>query len=61
MDLLGEQSLEYRDLIIAVQIEGRTYAEVAEELGKSPDAIRMQAKRAQAELAKIYRILDEKA
>jgi RNA polymerase sigma-70 factor (subfamily 1) len=59
MDLLGEQSLEYRDLIIALQIEGRTYAEVAEELGKSPDAIRMQSKRAQAELAKIYKALDQ--
>jgi RNA polymerase sigma-70 factor (subfamily 1) len=61
MDLLGEQSQEYRDLIIAVQIEGQTYAEIAEELGKSPDAIRMQTKRAQAELAKIYRSLDEGA
>ena len=61
MDLLGEQSPEYRDLIIAVQIEGQTYAEIAEELGKSSDAIRMQAKRSQAELAKIYRTLDEKA
>jgi len=61
MDLLGEQSQEYRDLIIAVQIEGQTYVELAEELGKSPAAIRMQTQRAQAELAKIYRTLDEKA
>ena len=61
MDLLGQQSHEYRDLIIAIQIEGQTYAEIAEELGKSPDAIRMQAKRAQVELAKIYRTLDDEA
>lgn len=61
MDLLSEQSQEYRDLIIAVQIEGQTYAEIAEELGKSPDAIRMQVKRAQAELAKIYRTLEDEA
>ena len=59
MDLLGQQSEEYCELIIAVQIEGRTYAEIAEEVGKSPDAIRMQARRAQVELAKIYRTLDE--
>lgn len=59
MDLLGQQSEEYRDLIIAVQIEGQTYVEIAEELGKSPDAIRMQTKRAQVELAKIYVTLDE--
>ena len=59
MDLLGQQSQEYRDLVIAVQLEGQTYAEIAEEIGKSPDAIRMQTKRAQAELAKIYKTLDE--
>ena len=58
MDLLGEQSQEYRDLIIAVQIEGQTYVELAEELGKSPAAIRMQTQRAQAELAKVYKSLD---
>ena len=35
MDLLGQQSEEYCELIIAVQIEGRTYAEIAEEVGKN--------------------------
>jgi len=58
MDLLGQRSEEYQELIIAVQLEGRTYSEISEETGKSPDAIRMQAKRAQIELAKIYRAIE---
>jgi RNA polymerase sigma factor (sigma-70 family) len=59
MDLLGEQSEEYRELVIAVQLEGRTYVELAADLGKSADAIRMQCNRAQAELAKIYKTLED--
>ena len=58
MDLLGQRSEEYQELIIAVQLEGRTYSEISEETGKSPDAIRMQAKRAQIELAEIYRAIE---
>ena len=59
MDILGQQSREGHDLVIAVQLEGRTFVELAEETGKSPDAIRMQVNRAQVELAKIYKALEE--
>ena len=52
MDRLGEENEEYRDLIVAVKIEGRTYGEIAEETGVSPDAVRMKVNRAMAVLAR---------
>jgi DNA-directed RNA polymerase specialized sigma24 family protein len=33
-------------LIIAVKLQSRTYQELADETGKSPDAVRMQVNRA---------------
>ena len=54
MDLLAEKSTEYRDLVVAVKIEGRTYREIAEETGTSEDAVRMRLKRATVALANIY-------
>ena len=59
MDLLGQQSQEYHDLVIAVHLEGQTYAEISEELGKSPDAIRMKVNRAIAALTKILSAFDK--
>ena len=53
MDRLGEESEEYRDLIIAVKLEGKTYAEIAENKGVSVDAVRMQVRRAVLALTKI--------
>jgi len=47
-----------RELIIAVKLEERTYQELADETGKSPDAVRMQANRAMEQLAAAYRQLD---
>ena len=46
-----EQALDHlpaetRELIIAVKLEGRTYQELADETGKTSDAVRMQANRA---------------
>ncbi|HUY36467.1 MAG TPA: sigma-70 family RNA polymerase sigma factor [Pirellulales bacterium] len=58
MDRLGDESEEYRELIVAVKIEGQNYAELAEQRGKTPDAIRMKVRRAQAALARIYKELD---
>ncbi len=58
MDLLGEESPEYRELILAVKIEGQTYREIAEETGKTEDAVRMQVKRAVLALTRIFRELD---
>jgi len=57
MDRLGEENEEYRDLIVAVKIEGRTYGEIAEDAGVSADAIRMRVKRAVLSLTRAFRDL----
>ena len=49
---------ETRELIIAVKLEGRTFQELADEAGKSPDAVRMQVNRAMAALAGVFRNLE---
>lgn len=66
MDRLAAESEEYRDLIVAVKIEGRTYAEIAEEIGpKEPgltvDAVRMRVKRATLALTRIFKDLPREA
>jgi DNA-directed RNA polymerase specialized sigma24 family protein len=58
MDKLGEENEIYRDLILAIELEQRTYQELAAEVGKTPDAIRVQFNRAKQELAKIFRRLE---
>ena len=55
MDQLPEES---RELIVAVKIEGRTYDEIAQAMGKSPDAVRMQVKRALIALANAFHVLE---
>ena len=55
MDRLPEES---RELIVAVKIEGRTYDEIAQAQGKSPDAVRMQVKRALLALTNAFRALE---
>jgi DNA-directed RNA polymerase specialized sigma24 family protein len=59
MDRLAKRSKEYRELIIKVKLEGRTYGEIAAETGMTPDAVRMRVNRAEAALAKIYKDLDK--
>lgn len=49
---------EYRELIIATKLEGRSFQELAEDLGKSPDAVRMQVNRAIMALNKAFRESD---
>jgi len=58
MDRLGSESEEYRELILAVKIEGRSYREIAEETGSTEDAVRMRVKRALLALTRIYKDLD---
>lgn len=55
MDRLPAES---RELIVAVKIEGRSYGEIAQATGKSPDAVRMQANRALLALTKAFRSLE---
>ena len=51
---------ETRELIIAVKLEGRTYQELADETGKTSDAVRMQVNRAMDALAGVFRELEAK-
>ena len=55
MDQLSEES---RELIVAVKIEGRSLQEIAQAVGKSPDAVRMQVKRALVALTNAFRALE---
>jgi RNA polymerase sigma-70 factor (ECF subfamily) len=45
---------EYREAIVLTKIEGLSYQEIGERLGKSSDAVRMLATRAMAELTTIF-------
>lgn len=60
---MDELSEEYRELLVAVELEGRTYVELAAEgsFGKTADAIRMKANRAKARLAQLYHELERGA
>jgi len=61
MDRLAEKD---RDLIVAVKLEGQTYAEIAEEMSRvsgkmiSTDAVRMQVRRAILALTRIFADLE---
>ena len=46
---------DYRELIIATKLEGRSYEEIAEDVGKTADAVRMQVGRAMIALNKVFR------
>ena len=61
MDRLHEYSEEYHRLIIASEIEGQTYSEIAEVEGKSSDAVRMTINRAKVVLANFYQQLERAA
>ena len=46
---------EYREAIVLTKIDGLSYAEIGDRLGKSADAVRMLATRAMAALATAFR------
>ena len=54
MDHLREESSDYWELIVAIDLEGQTDAEVASVSGQTRDAVRMRRKRAKLRLAQIY-------
>ena len=54
MDTLSDDE---RELLVAVKLEGRTYAEIAQETSKSPDAVRMRANRAMVALTQAFQRL----
>jgi RNA polymerase sigma-70 factor, ECF subfamily len=58
MDRLAAESEEYRDLIVAVKIEGLMYTEIGAQLGISADAARMKLQRAMAALTRIFQRLE---
>jgi RNA polymerase sporulation-specific sigma factor len=52
---IGRLPDEYQDLIIATKLEGRSYEEIAEDVDKTADAVRMQVSRAMIALNKVFR------
>lgn len=58
LDELQELYPDYHEITIQTKLERRTYVEIGQELGKSPDSIRMKARRAERQLAKIFTRLD---
>jgi RNA polymerase sigma factor (sigma-70 family) len=58
LDRLAEESADARDLVVAVKLEGRTYAEIAETSGQTPDAVRMRTNRALKSLARIFQQIE---
>ena len=52
---IDELKPEYREAIVLTKIEGLSYQEIGQKLGKSSDAVRMLATRAMAELTTIFR------
>jgi RNA polymerase sigma-70 factor (ECF subfamily) len=60
LDQLGDDGNEQRELIIAVKLEGRTYSELAAELGISEDAVRMRVNRAMESLTSLFRRLESR-
>lgn len=51
---LDQLSAEDRELIVSRKLEGRTFGEIAEELGVSADAVRMRTNRALARLVQAF-------
>jgi RNA polymerase sigma-70 factor (ECF subfamily) len=48
---------EYREVLILAKLEGLSYGQIGQRLGKTPDAVRMLASRATAMLATTFRRL----
>jgi RNA polymerase sigma-70 factor, ECF subfamily len=51
---IDELKPEYRDVIVLTKIEGLSYREIGDRLGKSPDAVRMLVPSAMAELTTVF-------
>jgi RNA polymerase sigma factor (sigma-70 family) len=57
LDVLAEESPDAWEVIVAVKLVGQSLKDVADELGTTPDAVKMRLRRGMAKLAKIYRTL----
>ena len=51
---IDELKPEYREVIVLTKIEGLSYREIGNRLGKSPDAVRMLVPSAMAELTTVF-------
>jgi len=51
---MDELKPEYREVIVLTKIEGLSYGEIGNRLGKSPDAVRMLVPSAMAELTTVF-------
>jgi RNA polymerase sigma factor (sigma-70 family) len=54
LDALREESPEYWELVVAINLEGRSFAEIAAERGITPDAVKQKSYRAKAALVRIF-------
>lgn len=58
LDCLREESVEYWELVLAVSVEGRSFAEIASQQGTTPDAVKQKSYRAKRVLVRIFENLD---
>lgn len=54
LDALREKSLEYWELVLAVNLEGRSFAEIATQNGTTTDAVKQKSYRAKRALVRIF-------
>jgi len=55
-EAIDELKPEYREVIVLKRIEGLSYKEIGDKLGKSPDAVGMLLSRAMASLTSVFKI-----
>jgi len=51
---IDELKPEYREVVVLTKIEGLSYKEIADRVGKTPDAVRMLVPSAMAELTTVF-------
>jgi RNA polymerase sigma-70 factor (ECF subfamily) len=51
---IDELKPEYREVVVLTKIEGLSYQEIADRVGKTPDAVRMLVPSAMAELTTVF-------
>lgn len=54
MDALKQENLEYWQLVLQVDVEGRSFADIAHQCGSTPDAVKQKSYRAKRALALIF-------
>ncbi len=58
LDALREENLEYWELMLKANIEGWSFADIAGQIGSTPDAVKQKSYRAKRALARIFERLE---